>query len=104
MVRVYFFALTLNPMGKTQCLESSDYAGGYAAKAKCSIEPVDPFTLQAEVWVSGLIHCGPAIVFTAKTSVKDPERSMEFVIFLYQYRYDSSHLIPSNGPELFFFF
>ena len=34
-VQVYFFALTLNPMGKTWCLEISDYAGGYAAKARC---------------------------------------------------------------------
>ena len=25
------------------------------------------------------------------------------MLFLYQYRYDSSHLIPSNGPEVFVF-
>ena len=46
-----FFALTLNPMGKTRCLEISEYAGGfvgrYAAKAKCSIEQMNPFTPQA---------------------------------------------------------
>ena len=29
-----FFALTLNPMGKRQCLEIEDYAGGYAAKVQ----------------------------------------------------------------------
>ena len=33
------------------------------------------------VSVSGRIHCGPAIVFPAKTSMKDPERSMEFIAF-----------------------
>ena len=29
-----FFALTLNPTGKTRCLEIEDYAGGYAAKVQ----------------------------------------------------------------------
>ena len=47
-----FFALTLNPMGKTQCLEIEDYAGdtppAYAAKAKCLIKQMNAFTLQAE--------------------------------------------------------
>ena len=32
------------------------------------------------VSVSGRIHCGPT-VFSAKTSMKDPERSMEFIVF-----------------------
>ena len=34
-VRLYIFALTLKPMGKTRCLEIEEYASGYAAKAKC---------------------------------------------------------------------
>ena len=34
----------------------------------------------------------------------DEHGGVRFVLFLYQYRYDSSHLIPSNGPEVFFLF
>ena len=63
-VRVCFFALTLNPMGKRRCLESSDYAGGYAAKAKCSVEQIEPFALQAEFryrvsFTAGLLSSSP---------------------------------------------
>ena len=47
-----FFALTLNPMKKTRCLEIEDYAGvtpaGYAEKRNGSIKQKDSFTFQAE--------------------------------------------------------
>ena len=46
-----FFALTLNPMGKTRCLEIEEYAGatpaGVCGQSEMSIEQVDSFTLQA---------------------------------------------------------
>ena len=63
-VRLNFFALTLNPMGKTRCLEIEEYAGGYAAKAKWRIEQIDLFTLQAEfgyrvVFTAGLLSSSP---------------------------------------------
>ena len=77
-VRLNISALTLNPMGKRRCLEFEDYAGGYAAKAKCRNRTNRLLHSPSVVWVSARIHCGPT-VFSAKTSL--PERSMEFIGF-----------------------
>ena len=66
-----FFTLTLNPIGKTRCLEISDYAGdtsrtlaGVCGKSEMSIEQVDSFTLQAEfrylvAFTAGLLSSSP---------------------------------------------
>ena len=70
-----FFALTLNPIGKRRCLEISDYAGdtsrktpaGVCGKAKRFNRTKKLLHSPSIVSVSGRIHCGPTVVFPAKS-------------------------------------
>ena len=88
-----FFALTLNPMGKTQCLEIEDHAGdtcrrpaGVCSKSEMSIEQVCSFTLQAEfrylvVFTAGLASF-PQNKFEALTE-GSPTSNGVYTVFTY---------------------
>ena len=70
-----FFALTLNPMGKRRCLEIEDYArdtsrktpAGVCGKANRFNRTKRLLHSPSRVSVSGRIHCGPTVVFPAKS-------------------------------------
>ena len=70
-----FFASTLNPMGKRRCLEISEYAGdtsrktpaGVCGQAKWFNRTKRLLHSPSRVSVSGRIHCGPTVVFPAKS-------------------------------------
>ena len=80
-VQLNISALTLNPMGKRRCFEIEDYAGGYAAKAKCQTnQPTPPLSKHSLGVGSYSLRAYPLL---REINVKDSERSMEFIQFLH---------------------
>ena len=69
-------------MGKTQYLEIENYAGGYAAKAKCQSNQLT-LSLSKRSLGIGSHSLRASTVFSAprENNMKDPERSMEFIGF-----------------------
>ena len=79
-----FFALTLNPMGKTRCLEIEEYAGdtpaGVCGQSEMSIEQVDLSLSKPSLGIGS--HSLRAYCrLPCKINVKDSDRSMEFISF-----------------------